>query len=69
MIYLLVGHQFLKTYILGGFSKKEDAEKYLDLLNKRIKEVFTISFVDFEIIEEVPFNSTEAIDETLKSIE
>lgn len=64
MIYLLVGHEFLKTYLLGGFSKKEDAENYLDLLNKRIKEAFTISFVEFEIIE-VPFNSTAAIDEMI----
>lgn len=67
MIYLLVGEELLKTYILGGFSKKEDAEEQLNRLEEKIKECFMISFVKFKIID-VPFNSIENVDETLKSI-
>ena len=65
MIYLVTGEEILRTYLLGAFSTKEEAEKQKNRLEEKAKE-YMISLIKFNVVE-VPFNNTEWIDKSLES--
>lgn len=65
MIYLVTGEEIFRTYLLGAFSTKEEAEKQKNRLEEKSKE-YMISLIKFNVVE-VPFDSTEWIDKSLES--
>jgi len=65
MVYLVTGSEFLKTYILGAFSTREEAEKQIKRIEDALKKQYVICMTKFEVIE-VPFDSTEWIDKSLE---